>query len=189
MHQTQPHTAHAPAKPFPFPAKAEEPAGIGTTTENREQPDAEAVVVYADGSALGNPGPGGWACLIQWKDGSRVLKTGGCDHTTNNRAELQGAIEALMELGRSDVGELRLDSEYVVKAVNEWRDGWERRGYRNSGNKPVKNVDLFRALFALVDERPGIRLTWVRGHNGDPGNELVDTLARAEAMKAKEAAR
>jgi len=175
-----------PDFPFPFPADASAPEIETETTEYREQPDADAFRAYADGSALGNPGPGGWACLIQYKDGSRIVKAGGCAYTTNNRAELQGAIEALMELPTGAVGELRLDSEYVVKAVTEWRRDWERRGFRTSSNKPVKNADLFRVLFALVDERPGVRLTWVRGHSGEPGNELVDSLARAEALKAKE---
>jgi ribonuclease HI len=183
MHSTQPQPG-TPA--FPFLVKADEQPGKLFATVDREQPDAGAFVAHADGSALGNPGPGGWACLIQWKDGSRIVKAGGCAYTTNNRAELQGAIEALMELPTSAVGELRLDSEYVVKAVNEWRRDWERRGFRTSSNKPVKNADLFRVLFALVDERPGVRLTWVRGHSGEPGNELVDSLARAEALKAKE---
>lgn len=174
------------AKKCPFPVQQRPAEGDDKPCG---KPDAEIFTIYADGSALGNPGPGGWACVIEREDGSRVQKSGGCAYTTNNRAELQAAIEALMELSTEARGELRLDSEYVVKGVNEWRAGWERKGFRNAKGQTVANSDLFKTLFALVDDRPYVHLTWVRGHNGDPLNELVDTLARAEAMKVKEAVR
>ena len=174
------------AKTCPFPIHQRPHEG---DNKQRGQQDAEAFLAYADGSALGNPGPGGWACIIEYADGSRVQKSGGCVHTTNNRAELQAAIETLMELSVRMRGELRLDSEYVVKGVNEWRAGWQRKGFRNAKGQAVANADLFKTLFELVDERPYVHLTWVRGHNGDPLNELVDTLARAEAMKGKECVR
>lgn len=107
------------------------------------------------------------------------------EHTTNNQAELFGAIQALLAMPRGTPGILYLDSEYVVRAVNEWRPAWQANGWKNAKGQGIANFDLFAALFDLVDARPGVTLEWVRGHAGDELNELVDRLARSEAEKAK----
>ena len=142
-------------------------------------------LAYADGSCLGNPGPGGWACIITTPDGTTRTLSGGETNTTNNRQELTAATKALEALADDAPAVLFLDSEYVVKGVREWRPSWERRGWRNANNKPVANADLWRALFAIADARPLAELRWVRGHAGHAGNEAVDRLARAEAEKIR----
>lgn len=146
---------------------------------------ADAYVVYADGSSLHNPGPAGWAVLIIRPDGSRETLVGSEAQATNNAMELRAAIEALNALPQDASEAIFCDSEYVVKGVNEWRRGWEARGWRNSKGQPVANAGLWRTLFRLADEHPRISLQWVRGHAGEEGNELVDTLARAEAEKVQ----
>lgn len=166
------------------PAKAFSES-VPTAAKPLGRPSADAVMAYADGSSLGNPGPSGWACVIEYADGTRTSSAGPLVHTTNNRVELHAAIQALLSLPEEATGELRLDSEYIVKAVNDWRPGWVRKGWKNSQGQPVSNADLFKALFELVDARPGIRLRWVKAHAGDPLNELCDTLANAQAMKAR----
>ncbi|BAF87527.1 ribonuclease H [Azorhizobium caulinodans ORS 571] len=149
-----------------------------------EKPQADAFVVYADGSSLQNPGPAGWAVLVIPPHGGPQTFAGSEPWATNNQMELRAAIEALNVLPMDAAGVIRCDSEYVVKGVSDWRSGWERRGWRNSKGQPVANADLWRTLYRLSDDRPGVRFAWVRGHAGDPGNELADMLARAEASKA-----
>lgn len=143
------------------------------------------ITAFADGSCLGNPGLGGWACIITDPDGTTRTLWGGQPDTTNNRMELTAAITALGAIGDDVPALLFMDSEYVVRGVREWRPQWERRGWRNANRKPVANVDLWRVLFALVDARPLVELRWVRGHAGHAGNEAADRLARAEAEKVR----
>ncbi|MFG1372175.1 ribonuclease H [Xanthobacter oligotrophicus] len=147
------------------------------------------IVAHADGSALGNPGPGGWAAVIVAEDGTTVSLTGGEDHTTNNRMELRGATEALRALPTDTPSVLFCDSQYVVKGATIWRKGWESRGWKNANGKPVANPDLWQSLYAVLDTRPMVALRWVRGHAGTELNETVDRLARAEAEKRKLALR
>ncbi|WP_374251743.1 ribonuclease H [Xanthobacter sp.] len=147
------------------------------------------IVAYADGSALDNPGPGGWAAVIVAADGTQLTLSGGEDHTTNNRMELTAATEALRALPADVPSVLHLDSQYVVKGATIWRKGWERRGWKNSAGKPVANPDLWQVLYAVLDTRPMATLKWVRGHAGNRLNEIVDRLARAEAEKRKLAVR
>lgn len=163
------------------------PYVAATTTDRTNFPIANApsVRAYADGSCLGNPGPGGWAYAIVNADGTRQTSSGAIKRTTNNQAELMGATEALKAMPGDAAGTLHLDSEYIVKAVNEWRSKWERNGWRSSKGGPVVNAELFKALFALVDARPGVKLKWVRAHAGDATNELVDRIARTEAERAQ----
>ncbi|MFG1418302.1 ribonuclease H [Xanthobacter sp. V0B-10] len=141
------------------------------------------IVAYADGSAIDNPGPGGWAAVIVTEDGTHLPLTGGEDRTTNNRMELMAATEALRALPADVPSVLHLDSQYVVKGATVWRDGWERKGWRGSAGKPVANRDLWQALYAVLDTRPLAAFKWVRGHAGDRLNETVDRLAKAEAEK------
>jgi ribonuclease HI len=161
-----------------------------STTDHRENPAHEAkIIAYCDGSSLGNPGPGGWAFIISHTDGTRHQSSGQLEHTTNNRAEIMAAIHALLALDRGEAAEIRADSEYVVRAVTEWRPQWEKNGWMNSKGQGIANHDLFKVLFGLVDARPGVRFVWVKGHHTDPLNNLCDRMARNEAEKAKECVR
>lgn len=149
----------------------------------------EAIVAYCDGSSLGNPGPGGWAFVISKPCGTRLQASGQLEHTTNNRAEIMAAIHALLALERGEAAEIRTDSEYIVLPVNQWRPQWERNGWKNTKGQGIANYDLFKVLFDLVDARPGVRFTWVKGHHEDPLNNLCDRMARNESEKAKEGVR
>ena len=142
-----------------------------------------SLVVYADGGCSPNPGPGGWGVVMQGP-GGRYEMRGGEPGTTNNRMELTAAIRALEALPPGTRVEMRLDSQYVVKAMTEWLRGWKAKGWRTTTGE-VKNVDLIRRLDTLAAAR-AVRWTWVRGHNGDPGNERADALVdlgRREAAK------
>ena len=141
--------------------------------------------VYTDGSSLGNPGYGGWAFIITDQDGKVIdTRTGSNPHTTNNRQELTAVIEALKTMRALSTHVptvLYCDSEYVVKGATEWRTNWEAKGFKGTKNKPIANLELWQELYALHDQLPNVSFQWVRGHAGNPLNETVDTLARAEA--------
>jgi ribonuclease HI len=133
------------------------------------------VEIYTDGACRGNPGPGGWgALLIAGK--RRKTMHGGEAGTTNNRMELTAAIEALNALKRPCKVNLHTDSKYVMHGITEWMDNWKARGWRTAAKKPVKNKDLWQALDEAC-ERHDITWKWVKGHDGDPGNEEADELA------------
>jgi len=136
------------------------------------------ITLYSDGSSLGNPGPGGYGGILEYK-GKRKEYSGADAHTTNNRMELLGVIEGLRLLHEPCRVEVISDSSYVVKAINEWLVGWVKRGF-----KKVKNVDLWEEYLAASSIHE-VRGTWVRGHNGHPENERCDELARDEAEKIK----
>ncbi len=133
------------------------------------------VIVYTDGGCRGNPGPGGWAALLRYGDHEREL-TGAEAQTTNNRMELMGAIGALEALTRSSRVALYTDSQYVKKGMTEWLKSWIARGWLTADKKPVKNADLWQRLQTAAAGHQ-VEWHWVRGHNGDPGNERVDALA------------
>ena len=136
-----------------------------------------AVQIYTDGACKGNPGPGGWGVLLRSPAGEKELY-GGAGETTNNRMELMAVIEALTALKRPCAVTLYLDSEYVRKGITEWISGWKARGWRTAAKQPVKNVDLWQQLDALVSGGGHqIDWRWVKGHSGDPGNERADQLA------------
>lgn len=142
--------------------------------------------MYTDGACSGNPGPGGWAYLLRHpRTGKEQERRGGERDTTNNRMELTAVIEGLSALGKESVVELYSDSQYVLKGLETWMDGWIKKGWRTAGKKPVKNDDLWRALDGLRKKHE-IRFHWVRGHDGHPENERVDQLA---VMARDEAAR
>ena len=138
---------------------------------------AKTVIVATDGACKGNPGPGGWGAVLRWGDVVKKL-SGGEPDTTNNRMELLAVIEALTALKRPCRVTLHLDSEYVRKGITEWVSGWKARGWRTASKEPVKNVELWQKLDALVTGAGHkIDWRWVRGHNGNPGNERADMLA------------
>ena len=142
----------------------------------------EPVEIYTDGSSLGNPGPGGWAALLRFREREREI--GGREaFTTNNRMELLAAIRGLETLQRPCRVRLVTDSTYVRDGITRWVASWKRRGWRTAGGQPVKNVDLWQRL---DDAAAGHEVDWVwtRGHSGHPDNERVDRRARAEAAAA-----
>ncbi|WP_288118966.1 ribonuclease HI [Thiomonas sp.] len=133
------------------------------------------VHAYTDGACKGNPGPGGWGVLLQ-AGSSRKELFGGETQTTNNRMELTAAIMALEALRKPCDVQLFTDSQYVLKGMTEWLPGWKARGWKTADRKPVKNVDLWMRLEKAL-ARHKVTWVWVRGHNGDPGNEAADALA------------
>jgi len=136
------------------------------------------VVIYTDGACKGNPGPGGWGALLRAADGAEKELCGGEPETTNNRMEMMAVIEALSALKRPCHVVLHVDSQYVLKGMTEWLQGWKAKGWRTAAKQPVKNVDLWQRLDALVHQSEHrIEWQWVKGHAGDPGNERADALA------------
>ncbi len=136
------------------------------------------ITLFSDGSALGNPGPGGYGTILVYGDKEKII-SGGEKHTTNNRMELKGAIEGLKALKEPCEVEIISDSSYVVKGINEWLKNWIKRDF-----KKVKNIDLWKE-YIEVSSPHAIKATWVRGHNGHVENERCDELARDEAEKQK----
>jgi len=135
----------------------------------------DTVQIWTDGACKGNPGPGGWGALLLCGEHEKTLH-GGEPHTTNNRMELMAVIQSLRALTRPCSVVLHTDSQYVQKGISEWILNWKRRGWKTADKKPVKNADLWQ----MLDEecaRHHMEWRWVRGHNGDPGNERADQLA------------
>lgn len=139
-------------------------------------PPSTLLVAYTDGACSGNPGPGGWGVRISAGEAHQEA-WGGDPMTTNNRMELLAVIEALERTPHTSSLTVFSDSQYVVKGVSAWLKGWKRNGWRTSQGAAVKNVDLWQRLDALTVGRT-ISWRWVKGHNGDPGNEAADALAR-----------
>jgi len=137
------------------------------------------ITLFSDGSALGNPGPGGYGVILRFGDKEKEL-FGSEEHTTNNRMELRGAIEGLRALKEPCEVEIISDSSYVVKGINEWLVGWIKRDF-----KKVKNIDLWKD-YIEVSKIHNIKATWVRGHDGHEENERCDILARTAAENMKE---
>ena len=144
---------------------------------------SEPVVVYTDGACKGNPGPGGWGALLCWRDHQKEL-FGGESQTTNNRMELTAVIEALSALKQRSEVAVYTDSEYVKNGITTWIHNWKQRGWRTADKKPVKNVELWQRLDALAAAHD-VRWHWVRGHNGDPGNERADALANLGVLSVR----
>ena len=147
--------------------------------DRRISTGAAPVVVYTDGSCLGNPGPGGWA----WAVDGGPSDSGGEPHTTNQRMEVTAVIRALE--GLSGPVHVVSDSTYVVNCFRQnWHAGWMRRGWKNSQGKAVANRDLWEVLFALaLDPARPVTFEWVKGHSGDRMNDVVDQLATQAAAR------
>lgn len=137
------------------------------------------VTLFSDGSALGNPGPGGFGTILRYGDKEKEI-VGSEAHTTNNRMELRGVIEGLKALKEPCDVDVVSDSSYVVKGINEWLENWIKRDF-----KKVKNPDLWQQ-YIEVSKPHKIHAIWVRGHDGHEENERCDKLARdaAEAVKS-----
>lgn len=134
------------------------------------------VEIFCDGACSGNPGPGGFGCIL--RAGGKEKELSGSELvTTNNRMELLAAITALESLKRPCKVVLTSDSQYLVKGMTEWISGWLKRGWKNSKKEDVLNRDLWERLLALSNVHT-IEWTWIRGHNGHRENERCDQLAR-----------
>jgi ribonuclease HI len=137
------------------------------------------IQAITDGSCLGNPGPGGWACILRF--GTHVKEmSGGEAHTTNNRMELTAAIRALEALVEPCEVEIVTDSQYVKNGVESWMAKWKRNGWMTAAKKPVLNQDLWEELDAEI-ARHQTRWTWTKGHANHADNNRCDELARQAA--------
>ncbi len=144
---------------------------------------SKTVTIHTDGGCHGNPGPGGWAAVLTWGDQRREI-SGGTPATTNNRMELQGAIEALTSLSDSSEVIFYTDSNYVKNGITAWVHGWKRNGWKTAAKQPVKNADLWRALDDQA-RRHKITWNWLKGHAGHAENERCDVLANEAIAKVK----
>ena len=132
--------------------------------------------VYTDGACSGNPGPGGWGATIRMNEETFDIN-GGEKNTTNNRMELTAAIKALEYIDKSYEITLFTDSSYVKDGITKWIHNWKKNNWKTASKKPVKNCDLWEELDTLHNDR-NVEWKWVKGHDGDPGNERADELAR-----------
>ena len=147
-------------------------------------PRKKDVVIYTDGSCIGNPGPGGWAAIVV-RDG-RVEEYGGAEApTTNNRMEMRAAVEGLRRAEAGERVHVVTDSRYLLDGISKWIRGWKRRGWRKADGGEVLNRDLWEALDRLCS-RPDRPVTWehVRGHAGHAFNERCDEIANGFARGA-----
>ncbi len=133
------------------------------------------VEIFTDGACRGNPGPGGWGALLRFAGRERQLY-GGAAETTNNRMELQAAIEALRALKEPCEVNLTTDSVYVRDGITKWLPNWKQKNWKTAARQPVKNVDLWQALDEQ-NQRHRIHWHWVKGHSGHRENEIADQLA------------
>lgn len=144
------------------------------------------ILIFTDGACSGNPGPGGWACVVATAEGKVLELAGREEPTTNNRMELGGVIAGLRAVSAMPGPVLvNTDSTYVIEGITNWIKGWKRRGWTTAAGEPVKNEDLWRTLEALVAARGrgGVEWRWVRGHDGHDANERCDMLAVAAAKR------
>lgn len=141
----------------------------------------KTVIVFTDGACSGNPGPGGWAALLQWQGEEKEL-TGGESHTTNNRMEMRAVIEALNAINQPCRVKIHSDSALIVKAFKQgWVNAWIRRGWKKSDKKPVENQDLWEEMLTAMQPHD-VEWIKVKGHADNKRNNRVDRLA-VEASK------
>jgi ribonuclease HI len=144
------------------------------------------LILFTDGAAKGNPGPGGWGAIVVTPDHYVTELGGGSPHTTNNKMELGGAIAALRHVAdRPDPVAIYTDSTYLIQGITQWVWGWRKRGWKTAQGTDVLNRDLWEELSALTGARArgSIDWRWVRGHVGTPGNERCDEIAVAFAAQ------
>lgn len=159
--------------------------GLHLEQPRREGPrallKAGKILIYTDGGAIDNPGPGGYGVVLRYK-GHRKELSGGFRQTTNNRMELLACIEGLKALKRRCSVVLYSDSKYVVHGMTKgWAERWQAGGWKLSNGQDVKNADLWQQLVTLCQQHD-VEFRWVRGHSGNPDNERCDQLAMAVAQ-------
>ena len=142
------------------------------------------IEIFTDGACSGNPGPGGWGCILRYGNAEKELSGGEAD-TTNNRMELTAAIEGLKALKEKCEVTLYTDSQYVANGINKgWARAWQKNGWIKSDKKPAQNRELWEELITLID-RYDVTVVWVKGHSGHPENERCDRLAVAMSERYK----
>ena len=147
---------------------------------NTDSPPKKQVTVFTDGACLGNPGPGGYAAILEHPPHHKEI-VGGFRRTTNNRMELTAAIKALEALKQPCEVDLFSDSEYLVNSIAKgWAQRWKANRWKRKPGGVVPNWDLWEQLLALTNIHT-LRMHWVRGHDGHPENERCDKLATAAA--------
>ncbi|MFQ3567205.1 MAG: ribonuclease HI [Aggregatilineales bacterium] len=145
----------------------------------------DRIIIYTDGSAAPNPGPGGYAALLLFPDGQEEVLSGSQRYTTNNIMELTAAISALERLDPALPVEIVTDSEYLKKGITEWLPNWEKRNWKTAAGKPVLNRELWMRLRELTRNRD-IQWRWTRAHTGvDTHNERVDRIANQARQLAR----
>ena len=142
------------------------------------------IKLYTDGACSGNPGPGGWACILStiMSNGQpyEIKHSGGYRLTTNNRMELAAVIFGLMSLNGAHDIEVISDSKYVCDAFNQhWIDSWRKNNWTKGKNGKLPNADMWKTLWNLVSMQNSVKFTWIKGHNNHPYNEECDRLAVA----------
>ncbi len=142
--------------------------------------------IITDGSCLGNPGPGGWACILRYGKHEKEMY-GFAPHTTNNRMELTAAIEGLRSLKEKCEVEIVTDSEYVKNGITEWIHGWKRKNWMTSAKKPVVNRDLWEELDRLAAAHQ-MKWEWTKGHASHADNNRCDELAQQAAREQRASA-
>jgi ribonuclease HI len=151
--------------------------------------ETQPIVIFTDGACTGNPGPGGWGCIIAGADPAIREMGGSAPETTNNRMEMAAAIRALGQL-EPPVADIVLytDSTYLIKGITQWVWGWRSRGWKTAEGKDVANKEMWEELVRQVTRLKPAKIDWryVRGHVGYPGNERCDEIAVAFAKGKKE---
>jgi ribonuclease HI len=137
------------------------------------------VQVITDGACIGNPGPGGWACILRYGDKKKEM-FGSEKHTTNNRMELTAAVRGLTALREACEVEIVTDSQYVKNGITKWVANWKRNGWRTSDKKPVLNQDLWEEL-DRENARHKTVWSWTKGHADHEDNNRCDELATSAA--------
>ena len=145
----------------------------------------DKVEIYSDGACRGNPGPGGWGAILDYRGQSKSIYGYEAD-TTNNRMELTAVIKALESLKRNCDVKIFTDSKYVMQGCQSWMSNWKRNGWKTAAKKEVKNVDLWKTLDEALQVH-NIEWQWVKGHSGIEGNEIADQLANQAIDEALEA--
>ena len=133
--------------------------------------------IYTDGACLGNPGPGGWAFIIKYKNGKTEEHNGSKDYTTNNKMELTAAIKALTFIKKKTKINVYTDSKYLRDGITIWINKWKLNGWQTSNKKNVKNSDLWKLLEEKIKLHE-IKWFWVKSHNENILNEKADILAK-----------
>ena len=140
------------------------------------------VIIYTDGACSGNPGPGGWGTILDYKGRQKEL-SGGERQTTNNRMELTAVIEGLKALKEKCIVTVITDSKYVSDGINlGWARSWKANNWRKKDKKPALNPELWDELLSLIDSHV-VTVKWIKGHAGHPENERCDKLAVAQSQK------
>ena len=164
------------------PSRKASTRSTATPIANPHVAPTDRIVIYTDGSSLGNPGPGGYGVVISSSEGNREL-SGGFRRTTNNRMELLACIIGLEQLDTSAAVDLYSDSRYVVDGITKgWAKKWRGNDWRKSSGGKALNIDLWERLLSLCD-RHEVHFIWVKGHAGNAGNERCDQLATQAANR------